>query len=178
VRRTSSVVDQAIVKMEKDRRHRHSADDTSMDALLSTLEGPDYVPDVSVDSEWAALHLGICQRTLWKYRKMGIVRAFGVRVGQVRKISWRYLMSDLDEFIQKHRNLKRYWDPEEDAELPVAVVARFLNVTAGTVHVLRCRGKLKDYRPESVRDYLLTHSRKTDAVAGRSVGRRATRDQL
>src|SRR5262245_36532810 len=115
-----SPVWKAIGRLEMERRHEFPADDTSIDALLPTDVDPDYshyIPDVSVDSEWAAIHLGICTKTLRKLRKMGIIRAFAVPGGPIRKHSWRYLMSDLDEFIRTHRNLKRFWDPNEDYEL-------------------------------------------------------------
>jgi hypothetical protein len=161
--RRRSPTEKALVKLKQDRRQVQDrlADGMSPDSILSTLDRLDYVPDISVDSDWAAMHLGICNRTLRNFRKSGVVRAFALPIGNAGKVTWRYLMTDLDEFINTRRNRKRYWDPEEDAELPVAVVARILGVTKETAHVQRSRGRLNDYRPESVRSYLLkSHSRK------------------
>src|SRR5690349_13208979 len=132
-----SPIQRAIARIDMQERHKTAADDSSVDGLLAALSSAEYTPDVSVDSEWAAMHIGVCTKTLRKYRKMGVIRSFSVPSGPIRKHSWRYLLSDLDEFIRNHRNLKRYWDPEADEELPVPIVARFLNVTAGTVHALR-----------------------------------------
>lgn len=110
-------------------------------------------PDAAMNSRYAALWLGISTKTLLMLRKRGIVPAFAVPSKIPGKFAWRYLMSDLDEFKLTHRNAKRYWDTEEDPELPVRVVAQILAITPGTVSVLKSRGKLTDYRTESVRAY-------------------------
>jgi hypothetical protein len=57
--------------MERGQRHEYAANDTSIDALLYTLDGPDYAPDVSLDAEWAALHVGVCTKTCKKTSKNG-----------------------------------------------------------------------------------------------------------
>jgi predicted site-specific integrase-resolvase len=138
--------------------------------MLSALDLMYCEPEVSVDSEWAAMHLGVSTRTLRNYRNQGVIRAFALPSSRNGKVFWRYLLSDLDQFIESHRNRQRHWDPEKDSELPVAVAARIMGVTRETAHVQRSRGKLKDYRPETVRAYLLkSHSRKV----AREVKRRA-----
>jgi hypothetical protein len=125
-------------------------------------------PSYSYDSPLAAIALGVCTKTLHRLRVRGIVPAFAVPSQVPGKVVWRYRVEDLDEFILKHRSHKRYWHPDEDSELPAHVAARLLGITPESLYVLKSRGKLTDYQPETIRTYLQkTHSRKVAAKAKR-----------
>jgi hypothetical protein len=127
--------------------------DTIFDQVQAAIQAG-YDPTWSYDSGLAAINLGVSTKTLHRLDKIGAVRAFSIPSQFPGKVTWRYRQEDLDNFVLRHSNRKRYWDPEEDAELPVRVVARLLNVTTETVYVLKSRGKLSDYQPETIRDYL------------------------
>ena len=86
-----------------------------------------------------------------------------------RRVTWRYLLSELDEYRMPHQNSKRFRDPQKE-ELPAIVAAKILAVTVESLYVLKSRGRLRDYRPETIRTYLLKANSRNVA---REVKRRA-----
>jgi hypothetical protein len=118
--------------------------DTIWDEVQAAIRAG-YDPTWSYDAGLAALNLGVSTKTLHRLRKIGAVRAFGIPSQFPGKVAWRFRQEDLDEFVLRHSNRKRYWDPEEDSELPVCIAARLLGVTIETLYVLKSRGKLSDY---------------------------------
>jgi len=127
--------------------------DTIWDEVQAAIQAG-YGPTWSYDSGLAAINLGVSTKTMHRLRKIGAVRAFAIPSQFLGKVTWRYRQEDLDEYVLKHSNRKRYWDPEEDDELPVGVVTRLLDVTTETVYVLKSHGKLPDYQLETIGRYL------------------------
>jgi hypothetical protein len=124
-------------------------------------EYAEYDPLRLYNSRSAAKKLGVCTKTLYRLTKCGVLPAFRIPSQIPGRSAWRYRQEDLDEFVLRHSNRKRYWDPEADDELPAGVAARLLGVTTETVYVLKSRGKLVDYQPETIREYLQrVHCRK------------------
>jgi hypothetical protein len=127
--------------------------DTIWDEVQAAIRAG-YDPTWSYDAGLAALNLGVSTKTLHRLRKIGAVRAFSIPSQFPGKVAGRFRQEDLDDFVLTHSNRKRYWDPDEDPELPVGVSARLLGVTPESLYVLKSRGKLADYQPETIRSYL------------------------
>ena len=134
-------------------RKRKTRMDTIFDQVQAAIQAG-YDPTWFYDSGLAAINLGVSTKTLHRLRKIGAVRAFSIPSQLPGKVTWRYRQEDLDDFVLRHSNRKRYWDPDPDSELPVKVVARLLGVAVETVYVLKSRGKLADYQPETIGRYL------------------------
>lgn len=72
---------------------------------------------------------------------------------------FRFLLSDLDEAILKHRYQVKTWFLR-DKELPRAIVEKLLDIDGDSVSVFKQRGTLKDYSPESIRAYMMRQARR------------------
>jgi hypothetical protein len=140
---------------------RHHALDTAVTLVLrgnSMNFGVDVRHDLTadaVDSVQAAAGLGTSRATLLRLRRLGLIPAFSVPSRIPGRVMWRFRLEDLMAFKKKQRNQIHAWDPREDGELPAIVVARILGVSLQDVYIQRHRGRLKDYRPETVRQYAL-----------------------
>lgn len=72
---------------------------------------------------------------------------------------FRFLLSDLDEAILKHRFQVKTWYLR-DNQLPQLIVGRLLNLAGDSVFAFKQRGTLKDYSPESIRAYMMRQARR------------------
>jgi hypothetical protein len=115
----------------------------------------EYVSNDAVDSVKAAAGLGTSRGTLLRLRRLGLIPAYSVPSRIPGKVMWRYRMEDLMKFMKTQRNQIHAWDPRSDGELPAIVVARILDVSLQDVYLQKHRGRLKNYRPETVRRYVL-----------------------
>ena len=122
---------------------------------LRTDSHGNYVTADAVDSNHAAAGLGTSTKTLMRLRRLGLIPAFSVPSRIPGRVMWRYRMEDLMAFKKTQRNQIHAWDPRVDAELPAIVIARLLGVSLQDVYIQKHRGRLKDYRPETVYKYVI-----------------------
>jgi len=113
----------------------------------------------AVDARRAAAGLGVSARTLSRLRRLGLVPAFSIPSRTQGKQIWRYPIAGLYAYRKSQRNYIRAWDPHS-GEFPVVAIARLLDVSVQDVYTQRHRGRLKNYSPGAVRNYLLRISRK------------------
>lgn len=112
-------------------------------------------PGRLLTSTQAAGYLSVARSTIRNWANSGrlpVVLFHGDRY-------FRFLVSDLDEAILKHRYQVKTWFLR-DNELPRAIVERLLNITGDSVSIFKQRGTLKDYSPESIRAYMMKQARR------------------
>jgi hypothetical protein len=114
-----------------------------------------------LNTKEAALYLGISQTTLRRLRSIGEIPAFQVP-SRTRgaKTAWRYRCLEMHAFVQENSGYERF-ARRFKPQLPIKAIADLLDVTIGDVKNQKWRGRLKDYRAASVRQYLLHTSRKS-----------------
>jgi hypothetical protein len=118
------------------------------------------VLDQAFDGRGAAAFLGVSENTLRRMRENGVIPAFQIPSStRGARHVWRYRCLDLHEFVRANGNLVRGSIPR--IEFSVQAIARLVGVSPQDIRIQKWRGRLKGYDPVSVRDYLVTTSRKS-----------------
>ena len=110
----------------------------------------------------AAAFMGVCYKTLAKWRDLGIVQGFYLPGERVSRPAWRVHIDELMRAIIEEglQTPRRFIDPRTVREMPVCMISRLTGLCEQAVHSARSRGSLKDYTCESVHKWLLQRERR------------------
>ncbi len=109
-----------------------------------------------------AAFLGVCYKTLAKWRELGIVQGFYLPGERVSRPAWRVHIDELMRAIIEEglQTPRRFIDPRTVREMPVCMISRLTGLSEQAVHSARSRGRLSDYTFESVHKWLLQRERR------------------